>query len=54
MTGLTFGEAARRLQCDVNVIRRSVRTELCQVIVDGRRKRLPGDWVAEQLERLGQ
>lgn len=52
MTGLTFGAAAARLGVDVNVVRRWARTEQCPVIVDGRRKRIPAQWVAEQLALL--
>lgn len=49
MTLLTFGETARRLGCDVNVVRRWVRTEQCPVVRDGRRQRIPAAWVDDQI-----
>lgn len=48
MTGLTFGETARRLGVDVQTIRRWARTEQCPVIREGRAVRVPADWVAAQ------
>lgn len=52
MTGLTFGQAAARLGCDVNVIPRGVRTEQALVIVDRHRRQIPARQVAEQLALL--
>jgi len=46
--GLTFAQAAQRLGCDVNLIRRWVRAEQVPVIRDGRRVRIPAEWVAQQ------
>lgn len=47
-TGLTFGEAARRLGVDVQTVRRWARTEQCPVIREGRAVRVPAAWVAAQ------
>lgn len=52
MTGLTFGQAAARLGVDVQQIRRWVRHEDCPTVRDGRKVRIPADWVAQQLDRL--
>lgn len=52
MTGLTFSEAARGLQCDVAVIKRWAKTEQCPVVRDGRKVRIPRSWVDEQLALL--
>lgn len=48
--GLTFGQVAQRLGCDVNVVRRWARTEQCPTVRDGRRVRIPAAWVTEQIE----
>ena len=51
-TTLTFGETARRLGEDVNTIRRWVKSEQCPVVVVGRARRIPAQWVAAELDRL--
>jgi excisionase family DNA binding protein len=47
--GLTFGQAASRLGVGVLTIRSWVRTDRCPVIRDGRKVRIPADWVDELL-----
>ena len=42
---LTFGQAADRLGVDVTQVRRWVRGETCPVIIDGRKRRIPAEWV---------
>ena len=52
-TTLTFGETARRLGEDVQTIRRWARAEQVPTVRDGRRIRIPAEWVAAELDRLG-
>ncbi|WP_152967024.1 excisionase family DNA-binding protein [Mycobacterium heckeshornense] len=49
--GLTFGQVAARLGVDVITVRRWARTEECPVIVDGRKRRIPAEWVDDLLAR---
>lgn len=44
---LTFGQAAARLGIGVTTVAAWARCEQCPVIRDGRRRRVPAEWVDE-------
>ena len=48
---LTFAQAAERLGVGVLTIRSWVRTDHCPVVRDGRRVRIPAQWVDGLLAR---
>lgn len=48
---LTFGQAADLLGIDVTTVRRWVRTEQCPTVRDGRKTRIPAEFVDGLLEK---
>jgi excisionase family DNA binding protein len=48
---LTFAQVAQRLGVGVLTVRQWVRTEQCPVVRDGRKVRIPAEWVDELLAK---